>query len=141
EQFYLDFVSAEASRQAEEALRTLFLEDRQLMYVGREGDKTLFCGCDITDAHLFDRQVTRRPHGASKAFNELFYIIHTVRSARHDPRGSFWFGNGHHEVVTEPIPITDIAPTILEHFGLKKPAYMHGVSVWPRVERDTSAAA
>jgi hypothetical protein len=141
EQFYLDFVSAEAARQAEEALRALFLEDRRLMYVSREGDQTLFCGCDITEAQLFDRQVTRRPDGASKAFNELFYIIHTVRSGRHDPLGSFWLGNGHHEVVAEPIAITDIAPTILEHFGLEKPAYMHGVSVWPRIVRKMSATA
>jgi hypothetical protein len=141
EQFHLDFVSAEASRQAEEALRTLFLEDRPLMFVSREGDRNLFCGCDITEAQLFDRQVMRRPHGASKPFNELFYMIHTVRSGRHDPLGSFWLGNGHHEVVAEPIPITDIAPTILEHFGLDKPAYMQGASVWPRIVRKRSAAA
>ena len=141
EQFYLDFASAEAARQAEVALHTLYLEDRPLMYVSREGDQTLFCGCDITEAQLFDRQVTRRPHGVSKAFNELFYIIHTVRSGRHDPLGSFWLGNGHHEVVAEPISITDIAPTILEHFGLESPAYMHGVSVWPRIVRKMSATA
>jgi bisphosphoglycerate-independent phosphoglycerate mutase (AlkP superfamily) len=64
-----------------------------------------------------------------------------VRSGRHDPLGSFWLGNGHHEVVAEPIAITDIAPTILEHFGLEKPAYMHGVSVWPRIVRKMSATA
>jgi hypothetical protein len=141
EQFYLEFASAEAARQAEEALRSLFLEDRRLMYVGREGDQTLFCGCDITQEQLLDWQVTRRPHGASRPFNELFCMIHSVRSGRHDRLGSFWLGNGHHEVVAEPIPITDIAPTILEHFGLEKPAYMQGTSVWPRIERKTSAAA
>ena len=141
EQFYLEFASAEAARQGEAALRCLFLEDRPLMYVGREGEQTLFCGCDITQEQLPDWQVTRRPHAASRPFRELFCMIHTVRSGRHDRLGSFWIGNGHHEVVAEPVPITDIAPTILEHFGLEKPAYMHGTSVWPRIVRKTSAAA
>jgi predicted AlkP superfamily phosphohydrolase/phosphomutase len=49
-----------------------------------------------------------------------------MRSGRHHPDGVLWVRNGRHEVVSEKVPLTDIAPTILEHFGVECPAHMSG---------------
>ena len=136
EQFHLVFGSADARRRAESALRDLYLDEVPLMTVRREGEEALFCGCDIVDARLADRNITRRNDGAVAQFRELFYMIHSMRSGYHDPRGLLWIGAGRHEVVAEPVPIVDIAPTVLKAFGVPKPAYMRGEpllsrAAWP----------
>ena len=33
---------------------------------------------------------------------------------------------GWHRVVTEKVPLTDVAPTILAHFGVAQPAHLRG---------------
>jgi hypothetical protein len=130
EQFQLEFSDGAASRQAEEALRKLMLGDRRLMYISRESETSLLCGCGVHDAQLTATRVTRQGDGAEVVFADLFYMIHTMRSGHHNPRGSFWVGNGKAQIVAEPVPITDIAPTVLEHFGVAKPAHMRGASVF-----------
>ena len=135
EQFHLVFDSAESRARAEIALRDLHFADRALLSVRREGDNTLFSGCDITDARLGGGTITRRRDGATTPFAELFYMIHTMRSGYHDPRGLLWIGGGHHEVVAETVSILDIAPTILKAFDVPKPAHMRGAPLLPRVAR------
>jgi hypothetical protein len=133
EQFHLVFGSAESCQRGETGLRDLFLEGRPLMTVRRESEDTLFCGCDINDARLVDKLVTRRGDGAAKPFGELFYMIHTMRSGYHDPGGLLWIGNGRHEVVAEKVSIADIAPTILKAFDVQKPAHMRGEALSARI--------
>src|SRR5262249_7558977 len=129
EQFHLRFREGGARQRAEDALRGLMLGERRLMYVSRESDTSLMCGCGVTEVQVPTVQVTRQSDGAARAFTDLFYMIHTMRSGYHNPRGSFWFGDGTQRVVAEPVSITDIAPTVLEHFGVAKPAHMRGASV------------
>ncbi len=126
EQFHLEFASSEASRRAELALGDLFLDDQPLMLIRRENETNLFCGCAAADARLIDRQMTRRSDGMRRPFAEIFYMIHTMRSGEHDPRGLLWIGTGHHRVAAESVSILDIAPTILRHFGVPQPEYMEG---------------
>jgi hypothetical protein len=140
EQFHLVFASAESRQRGESGMRDLFLEDRPLMTVRREGEDTLFCGCDINDARLTNRIVTRRRDGAEKRFDELFYMIHTMRSGSHDPCGLLWIGNGRHETVAEKVSIVDVAPTILKAFDVQKPAYMRGEALSTRVPPSVRAA-
>ena len=64
--------------------------------------------------------------GGGARFDELFYMIHTVRSGRHHADGVLWVRNGRHEVVAEKVPLTDVAPTLLAHFGVAQPDYMGG---------------
>ena len=129
EEFYLEFREPGAREHAEKALQDLAAGERRLMSVKRESDTSLLCGCAVKDLRFVTPQVTRQRDGAQRAFTDLFYMIHTMRSGYHNPRGSFWFGNGQHKVVAEPIPITDIAPTVLDCFGVAKPAHMRGHSV------------
>lgn len=141
EQFHLVFRSAEDSRRGEALLRNLVFDGRPLMTVRRESEDTLFCGCDVNDAQLVDKVVTRRADGAARPFGELFYMIHTMRSGRHDPRGLLWIGNGRHEVVAEQVSIVDIAPTILTAFAVQKPAHMRGAALQTRTPLPTRVAA
>jgi hypothetical protein len=141
EQFHLVFASAESCRRGEAGLRDLLLEGRALMTVRRETENTLFCGCDINDARLADGKVTRRRDGAARPFGELFYMIHTMRSGYHDPRGLLWIGGGRHEAVAEKVSIVDIAPTILKAFDVQKPAHMRGEALVPCLARPARAGA
>lgn len=141
EQFHLAFASPESLQRGESSLQNLFLEDRQVMWVRREGEDTLNCSCDIIDARVVDKMIVRRRDGAAMRFGELFYMIHTMRSGRHDPRGLLWIGDGRHEVVADKVSIVDIAPTILKTFGIRKPAYMHGDALAPRMPRPAPSAA
>lgn len=125
EQFHLDFATADACTHAANALQALSIDERKVMYVQQEGEKSLLCGCDINDARVEDRNVVRAD-GKTRRFSEIFYMIHTMRSGRHDPRGLFWLGNGRHQIVADSISILDIAPTILNYFNVAKPHYMHG---------------
>jgi hypothetical protein len=140
EQFHLVFDSAAHCAHAETALRDLHLGDRALLTVRREAGNTLFGGCDIIDARLAGGTVTRRRDGATAPFAELFYMIHTMRSGYHDPRGLLWLGGARHEVVADPVSIVDIAPTILSAFGVPQPAHMHGEPLLPRMTRTARVA-
>jgi predicted AlkP superfamily phosphohydrolase/phosphomutase len=53
-------------------------------------------------------------------------MIHTMRSGRHHPDGALWVRNGRHEVVPGRVPLTDIAPTVLAHYGIDQPDHMEG---------------
>ena len=70
--------------------------------------------------------VVRRGTGASREFEEVFYRIHTMRSGRHHPDGVLWDRTGSHRVVPGKVPLTDVAPTLLAHFGVEPPPAMRG---------------
>ncbi len=125
EEFYLECDSIDAARTVEHRLGDLAIDDQPLMSVKREGTN-LFTGCRFTSTALLDRPVTRRSDGATQPFNDLFYMIHTMRSGRHHPDGILWIRNHRHQVVRNKVPLTCIAPTILASFGVPQPSYMRG---------------
>jgi hypothetical protein len=125
EQFHVECPDAASADLAEARFRELILDGEPLMAVRREGNN-LFTGCRVTDSAAMKRPVMRRGESASRRFDELFYMIHTVRSGRHDPAGALWVRNNCHQLVTEPVPLIDVAPTLLAHFGVDQPEYMTG---------------
>jgi hypothetical protein len=84
-----------------------------------------------------------------RPFADLFYMIHTMRSGRHHPDGVLWWRTGRHRLLPDRVPLTDIAPTVLDHFGVAAPAPMRGQSLFRvsgaedrlRVELRTTGAA
>jgi hypothetical protein len=70
--------------------------------------------------------VTNSRTGEQRSFDELFYAIHTTRSGRHHRDGALWFRTGEHRVEAGRVPLTDIAPTVLAHFGVPQPDHMKG---------------
>jgi hypothetical protein len=123
EEFHIECTDEDTARKAEARLRELAVDGEPLMKVERQG-RNLFAGCRITAAGALDRQVTRP--GAARRFGELFYMVHTMRSGRHHPDGVFWVRNGRHQIVSEKVPLTAVAPSILKHFGIEPPARMRG---------------
>jgi hypothetical protein len=128
EQFHVECPDEDAAAQTERRFRELVVDDQPLMAVKREGHN-VFAGCRVIDQAVLDRPVTRRSDGDQRRFGDLFYMIHTMRSGRHHPDGVLWVRNGRHEVVPEKVPLTDIAPMILDHFGVECPGHMSGRSL------------
>lgn len=126
QQFHVDFRDAETAAAAERALADLAVDGQQLMWIERNG-RSLFGGCSIHEPQaVLSRSIVRRSDGCSIPFGDLFYQIHTMRSGRHHPEGSLWIRNRVHRIVDAKVPLTDIAPTILAHFGVTQPDYMKG---------------
>jgi hypothetical protein len=125
EQFHLECGSETAAALAEARFRDLVMGGEPAMSVNREGTG-VFAGCRINDPAMLDRTVTRRADGVGQRFGELFYMIHTMRSGRHHPDGALWFRTGRHRIVPDRVPLTDVAPTILAHFGVAQPEHMRG---------------
>jgi hypothetical protein len=125
EQFHVDCGSAETAVRTEARFRDLVVDEEPIMSVKREGTG-VFAGCRINDPAILDRTVTRRSDGVGQRFADLFYMIHTMRSGRHHPDGALWFRIGQHRIVPDKVPLTDVAPTILAHFGVEQPEHMRG---------------
>jgi hypothetical protein len=123
EQFHVECFSPEEAEQTESRFRDLFVEDEPLMAVRREGS-SLFAGCRMTDTAVLDRPVLRKSDGASRVFGDLFHMVHSMRSGRHHPDGVLWVRNGRHRLISNKIPLTAVAPTILAQFGVSPPSYM-----------------
>jgi len=107
----------------ETRLRELTIDEQPVMTVKRQG-RSVFAGCRIFDTALMDREVRGRDGG--RRFGDLFYMIHTMRSGRHHPDGALWVRNGRHRVVGDKVSLTDVAPTVLKHFGVPQPERMRG---------------
>jgi hypothetical protein len=101
----------------------------------RIGDEPLFrsqrsdplrtkVACAINDWHADGQAVATFPSGRQARFAELFYRIHGLRSGRHHPDGCFWVTSAAPRRVTEKIPLTAVAPTVLGLFGVEVPSYM-----------------
>jgi hypothetical protein len=125
EQFHVECADREAAAVAEARLQELKVDDKPLMAVKREG-ASVFAGCRVFETTALDRPVVRRSDRAQQRFGDMFYMIHTMRSGRHHPDGVLWVRNGRHEVVRDKVPLIDIAPTVLAHFGVGQPGHMHG---------------
>jgi hypothetical protein len=126
EQFHVECTSPEAAGQTASRLGDLTLDGTEpLLFVKREGSG-VFAGCRATAAAVLQRSVVRRCDGQRRPFADLFYLIHSMRSGRHHADGVLWWRNGRHQVVRDKAPLTDVAPTVLAHFGVAAPAHMQG---------------
>jgi hypothetical protein len=133
EQFHVECASPQAAEQTAARLRDLTLDGAEpLLFVKREGSG-VFAGCRATDPAVLRRAIIRRKDGDRRPFAELFYMIHTMRSGRHHPDGVLWWRTGRHRVLSEKVPLTAIAPTVLAHFGVPVPAPLRGqpLFAWP----------
>jgi hypothetical protein len=125
EEFHLDCPTEDAASLTETRLVGLTVDGEPAMKVERNG-KSLFAGCRLIDADVVERSITRSPDSATRRFGDLFHMVHTMRSGRHDTDGILWVRNGQHRVIGDRVPLTDIAPTILAHFRVAQPPYMQG---------------
>jgi hypothetical protein len=139
EQFHVECPSSETAVVAEARFRELMVDGEPLMHVERSG-AALFAGCRVNDPAALDRPVVRGSDGERQRFGDLFYMVHSMRSGRHHPDGVLWVRTGRHRVVAGKVPLTDIAPTVLQHFGVAQPPRLHGRPL-PLVEDGTANEA
>ena len=125
EQFHLEVLDEVAAMEAERNLNGLMFDGRPVLWVTRDG-KNVFAGCRYLYDESEDAPVLRTSDGIAKRFGDIFYRIDGTRSGMHHPDGVLWIRNGLHVVIDERVSILDIAPTILNAFGVAQPAYMRG---------------
>jgi hypothetical protein len=124
EEFYLLIHEPSTADEAERRLAQLFVGDQPLMRAQRSGND-LFCGCAINSVQE-SKSTIRRVDGAERPFADVMNMVHSIRSGRHHPDGAWWIRAGRHRVVTERVPLTIVAPTVLAHFGVEPPSQMRG---------------
>jgi hypothetical protein len=128
EEFVLRFPTEEAAVRAQAAFGDLRLGEQPLMRFTREGN-TLLGGCDVTFSGATDRLITGAADGGERLMGDIFAPIHTVRSGRHSAEGALWFRTGVHVVHDDPVELEDIAPTVLDLLGVKRPDHMVGAAL------------
>jgi hypothetical protein len=97
----------------------------QPLMKARLEDNGIFCGCVVNDLSARGEKIAH-PIGGVGEFNEMFQLVHTVRSGRHHPHGLFWIQSNSPCVVRDPVPLVNVAPTLLSFFGVDAPPYMSG---------------
>lgn len=126
EQFHLHFDSETAARDAATRLRGLNVDGQAAMQVKDEGS-SVFAGCSVF-RQLHRDALLNRLDGEPLPFFRLFYQVEGLKSGMHHPDGILWIRHPtqpHREHATK-VPLRDIAPTLLQTFGVAPPAYMTG---------------
>ncbi len=124
EQFHIVCKSSEQQTEVMERLLHATVNQQPVMEVRRE-DFGVFCGCPINDVSVLDCEVVH-PTGDRVAFGELFNMVHSMRSGWHHPHGLFWLQSETPRVVDTPIELVDVAPTLLDLYGVEPPSFMTG---------------
>jgi hypothetical protein len=127
EEFTVECPDENTAMLVEDALTSLTLDGQVLMKAVRTGT-AVFAGCAINTPTEAGRRIARKRDGATKTFGELFYMVHSMRSGRHDPDGVLWIRNGKHVIEREKLSLTALAPMVLEHFGVPIPTSMRPYS-------------
>jgi len=76
--------------------------------------------------------LTNENTGRTIKFHDVFYKVDSLKSGFHHPDGILWWRQAGVAAdrleASDKIPLTDIAPTILDYFGAAKPSHMRGSS-------------
>jgi hypothetical protein len=123
EQFHVKCQDEEHAREVCERLRDVKVDGRSAMFARAEG-ASVFVGCSVHTLQERGKIATSRATAAGVTFEDLFYMIHTMRSGEHVRPGMLWIRSGRHTVVSERVSIAAVAPTILSAMGVSAPAYM-----------------
>lgn len=139
-QFHVYFENEDAAKRAETALQALTLNGRQALAVIRTGTQ-VFSGCHIYDNLQANQQLISTQSGKSINFFDLFYKIDGLKSGMHHPDGMLWIRrpdrtHAHH---ADKVPLSAVAPTLLDLLGLDAPSTMKNHSVLRLHERGEPA--
>jgi hypothetical protein len=140
-QFHVYLKSEHAAEQAEQCLTSLTVNGRQAMAVVRTGQQ-VFCGCHLYDNLPSATQMQSGSTGRAKSFYELFYKVEGMKSGMQHPDGMLWIrrpGRQHAEHA-QKVPLSAVAPTLLDLLGIPKPTSMKSDSVLGTPEAAREAA-
>lgn len=125
EDFFIDCRTSEDASSVIGKLEGLRVDGEQAMRIRHEGN-SVWTQCVVTTSDINDLAVVNESTGSTMPFRELFQMVHSMRSGRHHPDGVLWIRNGTQHVHQEKVSLSDIAPTILELFGVPQPESMLG---------------
>jgi hypothetical protein len=139
-QFHVYFESEQAAERAETQLKALTVNGRQALGVIRTGTQ-VFCGCHIYDNLPANQQIVSSETGKSINFFDLFYKIEGLKSGMHHPDGMLWIRrpNRSHSQHAEKVPLSAVAPTLLDLLGIERPSTMKDTSILSSGERRAPA--
>ena len=91
----------------------------------------LFSGCCIHEHLDKDAELTVEGTTIQAPFFRYFYRPEGTKSGMHHPDGVLWFRkpDRRHRIVGGKVPLRDIAPTLLDLYGLVAPKWMSGTSL------------
>jgi hypothetical protein len=126
EEFSLRFEELAAAERAETALRGLEVAGEAAFWVHRDGLE-LYGGCRIHH-DLPQSAALKNTSGLSRPFHELLYQAESLKSGIHHPHGILWIRrpDKRHRTVTDPVPLTCVAPTLLRLLDLAPAEAMRG---------------
>lgn len=127
EEFHLICNSSEQSQEVFDKIIQATIQGEPVMKTRLEEGR-IFCGCAINDYSATEAMVTH-PVGGEVAFGTMFHMVHSMRSGRHDSHGLFWVQSESPRVVSEPIPLNCVAPTLLDLFNIASPGHMSGSAI------------
>ncbi len=124
EEFHLICRRPEMRQKIQEKLLAASVNGQPAMKARIE-DEGVFSGCAINDFSAKGVKIMH-PVGGERLFDEVFHMVHSMRSGRHHPHGLFWVQSNRPRIVPDPIPLVDVAPTLLNLFAVPAPEYMTG---------------
>jgi hypothetical protein len=129
-QFHVYLETDEAASQAERHLKALTVNGKQAMAVVRSGVQ-IFCGCHVYDTLPATTQLVSTESGQTMKFFDIFYRIEGLKSGMHHPDGMLWIRGAtrRHSQHADKVPLSAVAPTLLDLMGIGKPASMKAESI------------
>ncbi len=127
EQFHLRFGSATEAVDAAARLKSLRIDSREAMTVGRH-DSNVFSGCKVFSPLDHEAVLEGGANDKTIPFFRLFYQVESLKSGMHHPDGILWMRipGAKPSVRRDKVSLRDVPPTILSMFGIEKPDYMTG---------------
>jgi hypothetical protein len=123
EQFHVKCQDEPHAREVAAQLHEVKVNGASAVYARTEGDG-VFAGCSFFELRNGTEIMTSRTDQRGVGFNDLFYMIHTMRSGQHARPGMLWIRSGRSQVVADKVSVAAIAPTILTTLGIRPPEYM-----------------
>ncbi len=125
--FHVRFRNAADAEQGARRLEALTLDGERVLAVHLDG-ASIHAGCSLHGKIEKHADVVGGP--APFRFGELLYQIEGVKSGMHHPDGMLWIRKPDraHRVHTDKLPLTRIAPMILDMFSIAPPATMQAAS-------------
>jgi hypothetical protein len=129
EQFRVYFQNEPDAADAAKLLLALRVDERVALYVRQESE-ALFVSCEVLWELPQDAMLRVADSDRRVPFFSIFYRIEGLKSGMHHPDGMLWVRHPdkRHRVHQDRVPLTVIAPTILEMFGVPPPAFMRGAA-------------
>ncbi|MCA8999983.1 MAG: alkaline phosphatase family protein [Planctomycetaceae bacterium] len=134
DEFAIRFDREEDAERAATHLQGVLLPHNEPAFAVQQSGTQLMCQCRCRELPAKDAELQVPDMGHRIPFADVFYRLDCVKSGQHHPDGVWWIRlpTREHRVVKPKVPLTAIAPTILELLGIEKPTTMKTNSVFAK---------